>query len=42
MSVAVAGEPITGSWWGHPQGKRIVSILEQLTAPTPLPFLQLI
>ena len=24
---AIAGEPIKGSWWGHPAGKRIFSLL---------------
>ncbi|MGX4643248.1 hypothetical protein [Massilia sp. SYSU DXS3249] len=24
----IAGEPIRGSWWGHPQGKRIFAALQ--------------
>lgn len=24
----IAGEPIRGSWWGHPQGKRIFAVLQ--------------
>ncbi len=32
MTEAIAGEAIKGSWWGHPQGKRIFSILEELSA----------
>lgn len=28
---AIAGEPIKGSWWGHPDGKRIFSILNAIT-----------
>jgi hypothetical protein len=26
----LAGEPVRGSWWGHPAGKRIFSALERL------------
>ena len=28
---AIAGEPIKGSWWGHPAGKRIFSVLNAVT-----------
>ena len=28
---AIAGEPIKGSWWGHPEGKRIFSVLNAVT-----------
>ena len=28
---AIAGEPIKGSWWGHPQGKRIFAVLSAVT-----------
>ena len=28
---AVVGEPITGSWWGHPEGKRIWRALMTIT-----------
>jgi hypothetical protein len=28
---AIAGEPIKGSWWGHPTGKRIFSVLDAVT-----------
>ena len=28
---AIAGEPIRGSWWGHPAGKRIFSVLNTVT-----------
>jgi hypothetical protein len=28
---AIAGEPVKGSWWGHPQGKRIFSVLNAVT-----------
>ncbi len=31
MTEAIAGEPIKGSWWGHPAGKRIFAILEAVT-----------
>lgn len=27
---AIAGEPVKGSWWGHPQGKRIFALLQEL------------
>jgi hypothetical protein len=26
----IAGEPIRGSWWGHPQGKQIFAVLQQV------------
>jgi hypothetical protein len=32
MTEAIAGEPIKGSWWGHPAGKQIFAILEVVTA----------
>ena len=28
---AIAGEPVKGSWWGHPEGKRIFSVLNAVT-----------
>lgn len=31
MTDAIAGEAIKGSWWGHPAGKKIFSILEAVT-----------
>jgi phosphoketolase len=30
LTHAIAGEPFKGSWWGHPQGKRMFAILQQL------------
>jgi hypothetical protein len=30
LTDAIAGEPIKGSWWGHPQGKRIFALLQQV------------
>jgi hypothetical protein len=30
LTEAIAGEAIKGSWWGHPQGKRIFALLEQV------------
>jgi hypothetical protein len=30
LTHAIAGEAIKGSWWGHPQGKRIFAILQQV------------
>jgi hypothetical protein len=32
MTEAIAGEPVKGSWWGHPAGKQIFAILEVVTA----------
>ncbi len=29
---AIAGEAVKGSWWGHPQGKRIFAVLQTLAA----------
>jgi len=29
---AIAGEPIAGSWWAHPQGRRIFATLQRVTA----------
>jgi hypothetical protein len=31
LADAIAGEPIKGSWWGHPQGKRIFALLQQVS-----------
>jgi len=31
LTEAIAGEPIQGSWWAHPQGRRIFSILSAVT-----------
>ena len=31
LTEAIAGEPIKGSWWGHPQGQKIFAILEEVT-----------
>ena len=28
---AIAGEPIKGSWWGHPKGNQIFNTLEAVT-----------
>jgi hypothetical protein len=30
LAEAIAGEPIRGSWWGHPAGKLIYRVLEEL------------
>jgi hypothetical protein len=30
LTHAIVGEAIKGSWWGHPQGKRIFAILQQV------------
>ena len=31
LTEAIAGEPIKGSWWGHPKSHRIWAILEVVT-----------
>src|SRR5688572_19821857 len=31
LTEAIAGEPIKGSWWGHPKSHQIFAILETLT-----------
>ncbi len=31
LTEAIAGEPIKGSWWGHPKGHEIWAILEAVT-----------
>lgn len=30
LTDAIAGEPVKGSWWGHPKGKQIFSVLDAL------------
>ena len=30
LTEAIAGEPIKGSWWGHPKSRQIFAILQQL------------
>jgi len=32
LTETIAGEPIKGSWWGHPKSHRIFAILEVVTA----------
>ena len=31
MTDAIAGEAVKGSWWGHPAGRQIFSILDAVT-----------
>lgn len=31
LTEVIAGEPIKGSWWGHPKGQQIFAILEIVT-----------
>jgi hypothetical protein len=31
LTHAIAGEAIRGSWWGHPQGKRIFAVLSEVS-----------
>lgn len=30
LTEAIAGEPIKGSWWGHPKGKQIFTVLQEV------------
>lgn len=30
LTEAIAGEVIRGSWWGHPKGKQIFAVLEEV------------
>ena len=30
LTEAIAGEPITGSWWSHPQAHRIFAVLSEV------------
>ena len=30
LTEAIAGAPIKGSWWGHPEGKRIFGVLSEV------------
>jgi hypothetical protein len=32
LTEAIAGEPIRGSWWGHPKGHEIYAVLEAVTS----------
>lgn len=32
LTEAIAGGPIKGSWWAHPQGRRIYAVLQAVTA----------
>ncbi|HLK45056.1 MAG TPA: hypothetical protein VKT18_03670 [Acidimicrobiales bacterium] len=32
LTEAIAGEPISGSWWGHPKGHEIYAVLGEVTA----------
>jgi hypothetical protein len=32
LTEAIAGEPVKGSWWGHPKGKHIFAVLESVYA----------
>jgi hypothetical protein len=32
VAEAVAAEPISGSWWGHPEGRKIFRVLQHLRA----------
>lgn len=30
MTEAIAGEPVKGSWWGHPKGREIFQVLQSI------------
>ena len=30
LTEVIAGEPITGTWWAHPEGRRIFAVLREL------------
>jgi len=32
LTEAIAGEPIIGSWWGHPKGHEIYAVLDVVTS----------
>lgn len=32
LAAAIAGTPVKGSWWGHPEGRHIFAILEAVRA----------
>jgi hypothetical protein len=32
MTEAIAGEPVVGSWWGHPKSHEIYAVLEVVTS----------
>ena len=32
LTEAIAGEPVKGSWWGHPKGKQIFDVLQHVGA----------
>jgi hypothetical protein len=38
----VAGETVRGSWWGHPAGKRIFRVLEELEEGADVVFVKLL
>lgn len=38
----VAGEPVKGSWWSHPKGRRIYSVLTELADDTSLLLVKLV
>jgi hypothetical protein len=42
LAEAIAGEPIHGSWWGHPSGKRIFQISSELDDSEDVLFCRLI
>lgn len=39
VTTAIAGEPIAGSWWGHPAGALIFNVLERIDEDVAFPKL---
>jgi hypothetical protein len=42
LTEAIAGEPVKGSWWGHPQSQKIYAILQALAESEDILFCRLV
>ena len=42
LTEAIAGEPVRGSWWGHPKGKLIFAVLSELHESTEVAVCKLV
>jgi hypothetical protein len=42
LTEAIIGEPITGSWWGHPRGREIFAVLGGVSDSAEVLFCRLI
>ena len=42
LAAAIAGEPIRGSWWGHPRGQEIFEALNRLADHADVAFTRLV